>query len=147
MQVAQTEKLIEEEQRKISAYEAAFQQIKEATGVADVNEVIQRFLSQEETHQNLLTMTRESPLRGAAPRARHEAYSCTHAFVYVYVYGAWGREDAGGRPITRCACTHTSDPSYTLKVSSISSRFSPLPLNEQPDAGGMPAPLQGEEGP
>lgn len=55
-QVAQTERLIEEEQKKIAAYEAAFQQIKEATGVADVNEVIQRFLSQEETHQNLLAM-------------------------------------------------------------------------------------------
>ena len=59
-QVAQTDKLIQEEQRKIVAYEAAFQQIKEATGVADVNEVIQRFLSQEETHQNLLSMTRDS---------------------------------------------------------------------------------------
>eukprot|EP00966_Prymnesium_polylepis_P326945 7382821-Prymnesium_polylepis.1 len=40
-QVDQTDKLIQEEQRKIAAYEAAFQQIKEATGVADVNEVIQ----------------------------------------------------------------------------------------------------------
>jgi len=59
-QVDQTDKLIQEEQRKIAAYEAAFQQIKEATGVADVNEVIQRFLSQEETYQNLLAMTRES---------------------------------------------------------------------------------------
>ena len=55
-QVAQTDKLIQEEQRKIAAYEAAFQQIKEATGVADVNEVIQRFLSQEDTYQNLLAM-------------------------------------------------------------------------------------------
>ncbi|KAL1530704.1 hypothetical protein AB1Y20_001603 [Prymnesium parvum] len=35
----QTEKLIVEEQKKIAAYEAAFQQIMEATGVADVNEV------------------------------------------------------------------------------------------------------------
>ena len=54
------EALIKEEHAKISAYEAAFQRIKEATGVSDVNEVIQRFLLQEETHQNLLTMTRES---------------------------------------------------------------------------------------
>jgi len=54
------EALIREEQAKIVAYEQAFQQIKEATGVSDVNEVIQRFLLQEETHQNLLAMTKES---------------------------------------------------------------------------------------
>ena len=47
-------------QAKISAYEQAFQQIKEATGVSDVNEVIQRFLLQEETHQNLLAMVKEA---------------------------------------------------------------------------------------
>uniref|UniRef100_A0A7S2N7U8 ODAD1 central coiled coil region domain-containing protein n=1 Tax=Haptolina brevifila TaxID=156173 RepID=A0A7S2N7U8_9EUKA len=57
------EALIKEEHAKIAAYEAAFQQIKEATGVSDVNEVIQRFLLQEETHQNLLNMTRESQSR------------------------------------------------------------------------------------
>ena len=55
-----TEADIEEEQEKIASYEAAFREIKEATGVADVNEVIQKFLSQEETHQNLLQMTRDS---------------------------------------------------------------------------------------
>ena len=57
------EALIKEEHAKIAAYEAAFQQIKEATGVSDVNEVIQRFLLQEETHQKLLSMTRESQSR------------------------------------------------------------------------------------
>lgn len=57
------EQIIKEEHAKIAAYEAAFQQIKEATGVSDVNEVIQRFLLQEETHQNLLSMTRESQSR------------------------------------------------------------------------------------
>lgn len=51
---------IEEEQEKIASYEAAFREIKEATGVADVNEVIQKFISQEETHKNLLAMTKES---------------------------------------------------------------------------------------
>ncbi len=63
---AETQKLIEEEQQKIAAYEAAFQQIKEATGVADVNEVIQKFLTQEDTHQNLLAMTRDSAAKSAA---------------------------------------------------------------------------------
>jgi len=51
---------IEEEQEKIASYEAAFREIKEATGVADVNEVIQKFITQEETHKNLLAMTKES---------------------------------------------------------------------------------------
>ena len=59
-QTLEIERLIEQEGEKIQAYEAAFGQIKEATGVADVNEVIQKFLSQEETHQNLLQMTRDS---------------------------------------------------------------------------------------
>jgi len=55
-----TEADIEEEQEKIASYEAAFREIKEATGVADVNEVIQKFITQEETHKNLLAMTKES---------------------------------------------------------------------------------------
>lgn len=52
-----TEADIEEEQEKIAAYEAAFKEIKEATGVADVNEVIQKFITQEETHKNLQVTT------------------------------------------------------------------------------------------
>jgi len=59
-EASRMEVLIREEQAKISAYEQAFQQIKEATGVSDVNEVIQRFLLQEETHQNLLAMVKEA---------------------------------------------------------------------------------------
>ena len=55
-----TEADIEEEQEKIKSYEDAFREIKEATGVADVNEVIQKFITQEETHKNLLAMTKES---------------------------------------------------------------------------------------
>ena len=43
-------------QEKIASYEAAFREIKEATGVADVNEVIQKFITQEETHKNLQAM-------------------------------------------------------------------------------------------
>ena len=62
VEAAKMESSIKDEHAKIAAYEAAFQQIKEATGVSDVNEVIQRFLLQEETHQNLLAMTRESQM-------------------------------------------------------------------------------------
>jgi len=54
---------IEEEQEKIASYEAAFKEIKEATGVADVNEVIQKFITQEDTHKSLQSMTRESQAR------------------------------------------------------------------------------------
>lgn len=54
---------IEDEQKNIKAYEAAFQKIKEVTGVSDVSEVIEKFLTQEETHKHLLQMTRDSQAR------------------------------------------------------------------------------------
>jgi len=93
LQVAQTNQLIQEEQRKIVAYEAAFQQIKEATGVADVNEVIQRFLSQEETYQNLLAMTRESQskiddLRSALDAERQQVLEAQYSLAQIE-----GRDD------------------------------------------------------
>lgn len=47
----------------MSAYEAAFRKIKEATGVGDVNEVIQKFVTQTETEKNLMAMTREAQAR------------------------------------------------------------------------------------
>eukprot|EP00755_Sulcionema_specki_P005584 Sspe_Gene.33145::Locus_16211_Transcript_1_1_Confidence_1.000_Length_1690::g.33145::m.33145 len=45
-----------EEQEKLKQYEEAFIKIKEATGVADVQDVIQKFISQEDTHRNLVEM-------------------------------------------------------------------------------------------
>ncbi|KAM6941437.1 coiled-coil domain-containing protein 151 [Lycodopsis pacificus] len=42
-----------EEDKTISTFEEAFQQIKEATGVTDVQEIVERFISQKETHQHL----------------------------------------------------------------------------------------------
>jgi len=53
----------QEERQKISDYEEAFHRIKEATGVSDVNEVIQKFLTQEDTHKNLTSLTRENQSR------------------------------------------------------------------------------------
>ena len=47
----------------MSAYEAAFRKIKEATGVGDVNEVIQKFVTQKDTEKNLMSMTRDAQLR------------------------------------------------------------------------------------
>jgi len=49
-----------EERQKLSDYEEAFHRIKEATGVSDVNEVIQKFLTQEDTHRNLTNLTKEN---------------------------------------------------------------------------------------
>merc|ERR1712070_673393 len=55
-----TDSFGEEQNQKITDYEEAFHRIKEATGVADVNEVIQKFLTQEDTHKNLTSLTREN---------------------------------------------------------------------------------------
>merc|ERR1719331_626624 len=49
-----------EERQRLLDYEEAFHRIKEATGVSDVNEVIQKFLTQEDTHKNLQKLTKEN---------------------------------------------------------------------------------------
>ena len=60
----ETQKMIENERletrNKIDIFENAFRKIKEATGVSDVNEVIQKILSQEGTTENLISLTREN---------------------------------------------------------------------------------------
>jgi coiled-coil domain-containing protein 151 len=48
-----------EEKQKIKDYEEAFRRIKEATGVHDVNEIIQKFSTQEETSNNLEILRKE----------------------------------------------------------------------------------------
>merc|ERR1719454_2744255 len=52
--------IAQEEKLKVADYEEAFHRIKESTGVVDVNEVIQKFLTQEDTHKNLANLTREN---------------------------------------------------------------------------------------
>merc|ERR1719240_1852253 len=49
-----------EQRTKIDIFEAAFRKIKEATGVSDVNEVIQKIISQEGTTENLMVLTKEN---------------------------------------------------------------------------------------
>lgn len=49
-----------EEKQKILDYEEAFNAIKDATGVHDVNEVIQKYLTQGETQDNLKKLTEEN---------------------------------------------------------------------------------------
>eukprot|EP01028_Stygiella_incarcerata_P003683 TRINITY_DN1768_c0_g2_i1.p1 TRINITY_DN1768_c0_g2~~TRINITY_DN1768_c0_g2_i1.p1 ORF type:complete len:534 (-),score=207.60 TRINITY_DN1768_c0_g2_i1:417-2018(-) len=47
---------VKREEEQISKYEEMFRRIKEATGVSDVNEVIQKFLTQDDTQKNLEEM-------------------------------------------------------------------------------------------
>ena len=50
---ASTDQRVQEEKQKLNNYETAFRRIKEATGVTDVNEIIQKFGTQGETCANL----------------------------------------------------------------------------------------------
>lgn len=57
-QALNTEKIAA--RNRIDIFENAFRKIKEATGVSDVNEVIQKIISQESTTENLINLTREN---------------------------------------------------------------------------------------
>ena len=45
--------------KKIEEYEEAYARLREVTGVSDVNEIIQKFMTQTSTHQRLVTQTEE----------------------------------------------------------------------------------------
>ena len=47
---------------KLDIFEHAFRRIKEATGVSDVNDVIQKVVNQQGTTENLMTLTKENQL-------------------------------------------------------------------------------------
>lgn len=49
-----------ESMNKVQIFESAFRKIKEATGVSDVNEVIQKIISQETTTEHLIKVTSEN---------------------------------------------------------------------------------------
>ncbi|XP_040891792.1 coiled-coil domain-containing protein 151 [Toxotes jaculatrix] len=51
-----------EEEKAISTFEEAFRRIKEATGVTDIQEIVQRFISQKETHQHLENLKGENEM-------------------------------------------------------------------------------------
>lgn len=51
---------LNEEKQMLQNYEEAFNRIKEATGVSEVNGVIQKFLTQEDTRKNLTALTKEN---------------------------------------------------------------------------------------
>ncbi|XP_062244098.1 coiled-coil domain-containing protein 151 [Platichthys flesus] len=48
-----TTRMAAEEEKVTSTFEEAFQRIKEATGVTDIREIVERFISQKETQQHL----------------------------------------------------------------------------------------------
>lgn len=50
----------EEDLKKISTFEEAFRHISETTGVTDIQEILECFNSQEETHQHLLKLKEEN---------------------------------------------------------------------------------------
>ena len=51
------------EEEQLAKYQEAFRAIQEATGVSEVNDVIQKFVSQEETQRNLKHMVSEAQAR------------------------------------------------------------------------------------
>lgn len=60
-----------EHRSKIDIFESAFRKIKEATGVSDVNEVIQKLVSQESTTDNLINLSKENQTRLEHVQADH----------------------------------------------------------------------------
>lgn len=60
-----------EHRSKIDIFESAFRKIKEATGVSDVNEVIQKITSQESTTDNLINLSKENQTRFETLQAEH----------------------------------------------------------------------------
>ncbi len=55
--------LMEEQERKLQLYEDAFRKIKDATGVSDVNDVIEKVKGQKGTTENLVTLTKQNQIR------------------------------------------------------------------------------------
>ncbi|XP_062296057.1 coiled-coil domain-containing protein 151 [Scomber scombrus] len=55
-----TTRMAGEEEKTISTFEEAFQRIKEATGVTNIQEIVERFISQKETHQHLEKLKEEN---------------------------------------------------------------------------------------
>lgn len=60
---ASAEHELQMQKDKVTTYEEAFRRIKEATGIEDINEVIEKFLTQDETAANLTHLTKEAQSR------------------------------------------------------------------------------------
>jgi len=62
-QDAHIDRLQEEQEEKIDVYEKAFRRIRDATGVGDVNEVIEKIVGQESTTENLVALSKNNQER------------------------------------------------------------------------------------
>ena len=62
-QRSSTDVLSPEDEERLSKYEAAYKTIRDATGIADVNDLLYKYVHQEETHRNLEQMIREAQSR------------------------------------------------------------------------------------
>mmetsp|Transcript_9632 Transcript_9632/g.21915 ORF Transcript_9632/g.21915 Transcript_9632/m.21915 type:complete len:577 (-) Transcript_9632:80-1810(-) len=60
---ASAEHELQMQKDKVTTYEEAFRRIKEATGIEDINEVIEKYLTQDETAMNLTELTKEAHAR------------------------------------------------------------------------------------
>lgn len=107
MAAGMTHRVAEEERKRMDDYEEAFRRIKEATGVSDVNEVIQKFLNQEGTQSSLLSLANEYQEK---INCLINEYTTLKARVDDMKYSASGTT-AGGREVQLgsgpwfCPCT------------------------------------------
>ena len=62
-QETHVDRLQEEQEEKIDVYEKAFRRIRDATGVGDVNEVIEKIVGQEGTTDNLVALSKKNQER------------------------------------------------------------------------------------
>jgi hypothetical protein len=67
-------KTLEEEEQQIDRYEEAFRKIKDATGVSDINEVIMKVISQEDTLKGLEAMSEEAEQKTVALTAEKDEW-------------------------------------------------------------------------
>lgn len=61
----------EDDKEKLQMFEEAMKRIKEATGVEDVNEIIQKFVTQEDTTNNLQELKNENDKKLAKLSEEH----------------------------------------------------------------------------
>mmetsp|Transcript_11399 Transcript_11399/g.19234 ORF Transcript_11399/g.19234 Transcript_11399/m.19234 type:complete len:188 (+) Transcript_11399:831-1394(+) len=66
---------MEKEMEKHSYVEDAFQKIRTATGFSDVNEIVHRFLTREQTYSQLLMAVSENERKIDTLRVDHEAHA------------------------------------------------------------------------
>jgi hypothetical protein len=66
---------MEKEMKKHAYVEEAFQKIRTATGLSDVNEIVHRFLSREQTYSQLLMAVSENERKIDNLRVDHETHA------------------------------------------------------------------------